>query len=281
MNNQNFPGLDPDVIAPTRDALHAYSQVLGSWPEACRPRRKHWWHISLRPTVRGLSTGLVHANIDFELQLDLRASVLSGQVAGGGELGESLQGQSAVELADLVKGFLVREGMSPELAPDPDTSQEWTQAWSDYQRDTAAAIARAWTSIAGALATLRAGIPEETSPIQLWPHHFDLAMVWLPGEKIAGQDPADEEHSDKQMNIGFTLGDAGIPEPYFYVTAYPQPDALPDLPLPDGTTWHTEGFSGAVLLYRDLLEQADPERYLLDLWRALVAAGREHLLENS
>ena len=43
--------------------------------------------------------------------------------------------------------------------------------------------------------------------------------------KIPGQDPADEESSDKQMNFGFTFGDEGIPEPYFYITAYPLPDA--------------------------------------------------------
>ena len=112
----------------------------------------------------------------------------------------------------------------------------------------------------------------------LWPHHFDLAMMWLPGEKIPGQDPADEEQSDKQMNFGFTFGDGGIAEPYFYITAYPLPEAFPGLTLPAGTRWHTEGFSGAVLLYRDLLNSADPEAYLLDLWNTLLSAGREHML---
>ena len=98
------------------------------------------------------------------------------------------------------------------------------------------------------------------------------------GTKGPGQDPKDEEHSDKQMNFGFTLGDGGIPEPYFYTTAYPEPAALSTLPLPAGTRWHKEGFSGALLLYRELLQQDTPETYLLDLWRGLLAAGREHLI---
>jgi hypothetical protein len=37
------------------------------------------------------------------------------------------------------------------------------------------------------------------------------------------------------MNFGIAFGDESIPEPYFYVTAYPSPDALPKVVLPAGT----------------------------------------------
>ena len=83
------------------------------------------------------------------------------------------------------------------------------------------------------------------------------------------------------MNFGFTLGDAGIPEPYFYITAYPLPEAFPDIALPDGTRWQSEGFSGAVLLYRTLLENADPAAYLVGLWNNLLSAGRQNMLTNN
>lgn len=281
MKARHFPALEPGRIAVTRDALHAWSRVVGDWLESCRPRRKHWWHISLRPTVRGLSTGIVHAGIDFELELDLRDGLLRGQVAGGGELRESLTGQSAAELAASVRGFLLGEGAAADLAPAAPEGDVAIASAPDYCPAVAADIARAWTSIAGAMGRLRAGIAEETSPIQVWPHHFDLSMVWLPGAKIPGQDPNDEEHSDKQMNFGFTLGDAGIPAPYFYITAYPEPGAFASLPLPTGTRWQTAGFSGAVLLYQDLASQAQPEDYLLAFWRSLLAAGRKHLLAHA
>ena len=115
----------------------------------------------------------------------------------------------------------------------------------------------------------------------VWPGHFDLAMMWLPGEKIPGQDPQDEEYLDKQMNFGFTLGDEGIPEPYFYVTAYPLADAFADLDLPAGATWHTEGFTGAVLRYETLLASQDPRSELVGLWNLLIGAGRDHMLERN
>ena len=105
-------------------------------------------------------------------------------------------------------------------------------------------------------------------------------MIWLPGPKVPDQDPADEEYADKQMNFGFVFGDGAIAEPYLYVTAYPLPEALPAVELPAGTTWRTEGFSGAVLLYRDLAAMGDPAAYLQDLWSRLLSAGQTHLAND-
>ncbi|MGI9288533.1 MAG: DUF5996 family protein [Pseudomonadales bacterium] len=280
MTTQRFPTLDANCIVATRDALHSYAEVLGDWLVSCRPRRKHWWQLSLRPSLTGLTTGMVHAGIDFELQLDLKENLLCGQVAGGGEFGEPLHGQPAAALAQEIKTFFLDNGIDPERVPNVAPRDGEAQATEGYSAEVAQTLASAWRSISAALTDFRAGIPEETSPIQLWPHHFDLAMMWLPGEKILGQDPADEEYSDKQMNFGFTLGDEGIPEPYFYVTAYPLPEAFPSLQLPAGTVWQSEGFSGAVVTWRSLIESSDPHGYLLDLWNSLVSAGRKHMLTN-
>ena len=106
-------------------------------------------------------------------------------------------------------------------------------------------------------------------------------MIWLPGEKVPGQDSSDEEHSDKQMNFGFAFGDSSIKDPYFYVTAYPLPEALPATRLPAGTTWMSEGFSGAVLLYGDLVATKDPAGYLQELWSILLEAGWKLLLDEA
>ncbi len=83
------------------------------------------------------------------------------------------------------------------------------------------------------------------------------------------------------MNFGFSFGDAGIPEPYFYITAYPLPDAFPGLVLPGGAYWHSEGFNGAVLSYADLIQHQDPQGTLLELWHSLLDAGRKNMLENT
>lgn len=281
MVTPQFPGLDDASLVMTRNALHAYARVLGGWLKCCRTRRKHWWHASLRHSLNGLTTGVVHAGVDFEIGLNLRQSLLQVQTSTGEQLSETLHGQPASGLAGTIERFLVAHGVNAQHVPGNNDPGEGATAHGGYSAEHALTIAVALNSIVTAMEVFRAGIREETSPVQLWPHHFDLSLLWLPGEKIPGQDPANEEYADKQMNFGFTFGDEGIPEPYFYVTAYPQPDEFPGIPLPTGAVWHSEGFSGAVLPYRALLDSNDSQDCLLHLWGRLLSAGRVHMLAGA
>ncbi|MFE4105841.1 hypothetical protein [Almyronema epifaneia] len=82
------------------------------------------------------------------------------------------------------------------------------------------------------------------SPIYIWPHHFDMAtLVTLAGEGASAQ----------TIGAGFSPGDNGYNQPYWYVTPWPYPDkqALPSLAV---GTWHTEGWIGAILLADELAE---------------------------
>ena len=236
-----YADLEHHDIASNRDAVHAYARILGDLLKTCRDRRRYWWHASLRPSLHGLGTGIVHATVDFELVLNLRDSVLEGGTRNGERLVIDLRGQPAAEVAVIVRQFLVDAGMDDSLIPDLTGDK---RDHPDYSKECVADMATTLNAVSADLARLRAIIPEETSPIQVWPHHFDLSMLWLPGEKIPGQDHADEESSDKQINFGFAFGDGGIPEPYFYITAYPTPEALPAVALPAGTDWLTENFNG-------------------------------------
>lgn len=280
MTTQNYPQLDEPGSEDTRNALHAYARILGDWLKSCRPKRKHWWHASLRPSLNGMTTGVVHSGVDFELELNLRQSLLCGHTSHGAEFTTTLEGQAAGDVAKLVRDFLLANGLNKTFDPAQAGGDEHA-AFAGYSPEHASRLAIVLNSVSAAMVKFRAGIPDETSPVQLWPHHFDLSMIWLPGEKIPGQDPQDEENSDKQMNFGFTFGDAGIPEPYFYITAYPFEEGLLRVPLPAGTEWRTEPFSAAVLPYATLLESDDPTGYLLDLWTDVLSAGRKHMLNKS
>ena len=276
---QNFPNLDPSAITGTRDALHAYSRVLGAWLKTCQTKRKHWWHASLRPSLSGLTTGVIHAGFDFELELNLSESLLIGRTSSGERLTEKLHGQSAMDLALGIEEFMVAAGIDSSCLPQ--VADGATAEFPSFNQEDAFNLGRTINAVSAALKLFRSGIREETSPIQLWPHHFDLSMLWLPGPKIPGQDPDNEEYADKQMNFGFTFGDEAIPEPYFYVTAYPLPETFPKLQLPAGTTWQTEGFSGAVLPYSELVKNTNPKTYLVDLWTQLLSASRTQMFEQS
>ena len=231
MADEKFPSLDTEKLADTRDAIHAYSKVVGAWCKAYRERRKHWWHASLRPSLTGLTTGVLYGRSDFEIELDLARSCLNVRTCTS-MFSEQLHGQSSASIANAIRRTLVAADVEEKLSEEDEPATDTT--FPGYSADQALAMRGAIGSIASALEDFRASIREEKSPIQLWPHHFDLSMIWLPGVKIDGKDPDDEENADKQMNFGFAFGDDSIPEPYFYVTAYPTPAALPEVKLPSG-----------------------------------------------
>ncbi len=91
MANHNFPKLDDTDLVDTREACHAYASVLGGWTASCRPRRKHWWQLSLRPSLGGVTTDIVHAgDVHFELELNLAANRVDATIAGGKQYSEQL-----------------------------------------------------------------------------------------------------------------------------------------------------------------------------------------------
>lgn len=114
-----------------------------------------------------------------------------------------------------------------------------------------AEVARWFANAEGILRAVASDWPR-AAPVRVWPHHFDVGTV-LP----LGAGDGDEAPS---IGLGLSPGDEGIPEPYFYVTPWPPPQAgepLPDLDAPG--RWHREGWTGAVLTGSDLVAAGDGE----------------------
>jgi hypothetical protein len=177
MTSERFPAIDAEAIANTRDALRAYAQVLGHCLKASRPKRKHWWHASLRPSLTGLTTGINHADIDFELTLDLRSNLLRLRTASGEAHDEPLSGQPGHQLANTVLDFLISTGAKQSLAADLQLDRDTASRFEGYSDEQAILIGRVFGAVAALMAEFRAEIVEESSPIQIWPHHFDMSVL--------------------------------------------------------------------------------------------------------
>ena len=74
------------------------------------------------------------------------------------------------------------------------------------------------------------------SPIHIWPHQFDMTTS-IPLSPTP-------EGIPRSMGVGFSPGNGGYDQPYWYVTLWPysQSQSLPD--LAGGGTWHTAGWVG-------------------------------------
>jgi len=272
MTQISLPPLPLADWQPTRDTLHIYTQLLGKIRGALSPAQKHWWHISLHTTAVGLTTTPIPANggsWTFELVLDLTRHQLSLSTSRGETAVIPLNGQSAALFKAETMAVLHGWGIDPAIDPAKFADERERV----YERTAVAAYWQAAAQIDSVLKEFKAGLREETSPVQLWPHHFDLAMVWLSGRLVPGQDPANPDYADEQMNFGFVTGDDNVPEPYFYATAYPRPESFTQARLPDDAYWHTKGWTGALLPYVALVGTEQAAEKLLRFFRAAHRAG--------
>jgi len=277
MKFTSLPPLPLSQWRPTRDALHAYCRVLGKIRRSLTPPEKHWWHTSLRVQLNGLSTSAIpipgQEGDTVEMWIDLVDHLLVVQTAGK-EVGKmELEGLSTSQFLEACLSSLARWDIRPEidhtLFQDPNPKV--------YDRTAAGDFWNALARIDHLLQQFKADLPGETSPVQFWPHNFDLALMWLSGRKIPGFDPEDEELSDEQIAFGFSTGDAGTPDAYLYVTVYPWPEDLVEAPLPEDAVWHTQGWKGALLPYASLILSNEPEARLLEFLRAVYRTGSTHL----
>lgn len=270
----SFPALPLSAWQPTRDTLQGYSKVLGKIRRALTPPQKHWWHVSLHVAPHGLTTTAIPIpeshGATFEINLDL---LQSPQVRIATSRGESwsqpLTGQPLNQFCDSVLAALAKMGIEAEI----DRSLFAADTPGVIEAEAVTTFWPALASIHTVLQQFKAELPGETGPVQLWPHHFDLALLWFSGRKVPGVDPNNEEYADEQMNFGFSTGDEGMPEPYFYATAYPWPEQMVAAPLPSGAEWYTASWKGGLLRYESLLKAADPAEQLLAYLRAVHQAG--------
>ncbi|MEW8316303.1 MAG: DUF5996 family protein [Candidatus Thiodiazotropha endolucinida] len=246
---------------PTRDTLQQVARIVGKVRSQFAPKSKHWWHITLSVYTHGLTTTPFPVGTqNYELNLDLAGHrlILSGSDGRLSTL--PLAGQSSASLYRWILSSLPSTGIDLERHL-PDGYGDESILPYDYQ--AAESYRRTINWVDSVFKAFKGGLREETSPVQLFPHHFDLALNWFSGRLVPGADPADEEHADEQVNFGFVTGDESIPDAYFYVTAYPEPADWMELELKQGAYWHTEGWIGAVLPYAELLKHDQPYSLLL------------------
>ncbi|MEX2143052.1 MAG: DUF5996 family protein, partial [Anaerolineales bacterium] len=140
-----------------------------------------------------------------------------------------------------------------------------------YALDIAERYFMALNSAGRILEQFRAEIAGERDPLQLWPHHFDLAFVVLGNKKVSSVDG----DFSSQITVGFAPNDPGQPSPYFYVTPFPFEEKLTHNKLPDGAVWHTAVWQGALLPYPEIAERDDAETQIMGFLRAAYEYEKE------
>jgi hypothetical protein len=107
---------------------------------------------------------------------------------------------------------------------------------------------------------------EDATPIHIWPHHFDMAiLIDVPGKK---------DGESMTIGVGLSPGDETYPEPYWYVSPYPYPptDNLP--PLSSQGFWHTHPWVGAILTASRLNQDSPQDQQLRAFLQSAIQASQ-------
>ena len=236
----------------TRDTLHAYSRVLGAIRRAHAPEHPRWWHISIGVGPRGFVMPATpwpdRPDMDFGVDLDL----VDHQVVVGvsDETIATLdlrEGVSGTALGD--RAVHILRGAGVDVAPEREKYADETTR--TYDPKHAAAWLEAFQAAQHALGTVREDLEGERSPIQLWPHHFDLSFECFGTRRVTYVEDGEEREAPSQIGCGFSPIPTTGTEPYFYATPWPFDDTLEQEMLPSEAAWVTEGWQGALLPYAE------------------------------
>ena len=159
--------------------------MIGEIRQSMSEPHSHWWHISLRISDKGLTTTPIPNNNGvpgqaFEIILDLinHQLVLESNFREQKKIQISGQSLSAFceETCSLLKEIGIIIPVDKEKFDDGKNGEYDETAASNY-----------WVAlkeIDKIMNTFRSTLKLERSPVQLWPHHFDLSMSWFSGRLV-------------------------------------------------------------------------------------------------
>ncbi len=287
MDQIAWPPLPYADWEPTKQTLHRYAQIVGKVRMALTPPRNHWWHVTLYPHTRGLTTGPMP---DGDRYADITLDLLDHRILVSTTDGERrvLELRERPACADVYHGLFaaLRElGVDAPIRPEPFDLGDSPPFADDRRHATydGEAVERFWRALASTARVLeefRGSFAGKASPVHLFWHSFDLAHARYSGRRAPvapGTDAVSAEaYSHEVIAFGFWPGDdRRTPFPAFYSYTAPEPPGLAGRPLgPPAAAWQDTGSGSlAVLPYDDVRTAPDPHAVLLDFFEQAYLAG--------
>jgi hypothetical protein len=229
--------VSPAELAPVRDYFQDVAKVVSKFQQAFVDILPHDAQYGLLVVPEGLASQSLTINgKTYQVIIDMRQGFLRLD-----DQKWPLQNYSPERLIQELRQWTVRQDLDVAI----DDPAEYITGQSQYDQAIASDIADIFGWSAMLFEAMKPGLSGDCSPVLLFPHHFDVSMSWFPSEKL-------------QYTLGFLFGDETIPEPYLYVTAYPEPAEFTNLSLASPAYWQVNGFSGAILKCGDVAHLPDP-----------------------
>ena len=266
--NKNTPFPPLTNFEPTRETLHWYAKAVGVLPRVHVKPHPKWWHISFKVKPDGLYLkpmalpGGGSLQVKMDLVLHKMLLLADGQQTAEFDMTEGL---TATAFGDRILGVAAELGLSGEYQRHRFENEEPRL----YNPRTVPAFWRALSSADRIFKDFRSTIDGERSPTNFWTHGFDLSFEWYGTRMVTFEERGKITEYPAQINLGFYPGDPAGP-PYFYSNPWPfEAERYLDRALPEGVSWHTEGWKGTIFPYSALAGATDAEERLLEYARTV------------
>jgi len=276
-----WPPLPLEEWRDTYRTLHMWLQVVGKIRMTLSPPLNHWWHVTLYPNARGLTTSPIpYQSGDFEIELDFLDHELVIDRCDGERRVLPLRPESVAafygRLMEALRslGIEVTINTKPQEVADP-VPFEQDHRPGAYDQDAVERLGRILLSTAEVLQEFRGWFVGKSSPPHFFWGSFDLACTRFSGRRapprkgvITG--PA---YSHEVISAGFWPGGGAVDGPAFYSYAAPQPAGIEEEPVrPEAAGWNRR-LSEFILMYDEVRGAESPREALLEFFQSTYEAG--------
>jgi hypothetical protein len=253
---------------PTLAALHSYANAAISLSRVHGVAHPKHWHVSLKLRPGSLHTDPIPlpegGALEVRLDLHRHAVVLETDTDPLTEM-SMRDGATGTQMGEAIIAAAAELG----LVGDYDRSRFESDAAAIFDPAQAAAVMRSLVDAHTVFDRHRAGLDGAVSPIQVWPHGFDLSFEWFGTRQVAHEEGGETTEIPSQLNLGFyPRGRA-----YFYSNPWPFDESLLSTELPHGAEWHTEGWKGSILYHDQIAGNPGAAAVLADFARAVYDAA--------
>ena len=271
-----WPSLQIPSLQATAETLQLWAQIVGKVRLARTPWLNHSWHVTLRVSARGLTTGLIpHEAVGFEMEFDFIAGAMVIRVADGGERRIPLRAGPVADFYGVVLQALGELGVPTSIDGVPNELADAVPFAQDtrpraYDPAAARAFWLALVQVDRVFSRFRTRFLGKSSPVHFFWGSFDLAVTRFSGRRAPlhpGGVPhlpdnvVREAYSHEVSSAGFWPGGGGI-EPSFYAYAYPPPPGFAAASIAPAAARFDPALGEFLLPYEAVRSAADPDSVL-------------------
>ncbi|WP_229076813.1 DUF5996 family protein [Actinoplanes sp. DH11] len=283
-----WPRLRVDEWADTKDTLHMWTQVVGKVRMAHAPWVNHWWHVTLYPSARGLTTSAIpHADGVFELEFDFLEHQLRISTSMGRSRTVALEPKTVSAFYAETMEALRAVGVETRIHAvpnevDPAIAFAEDDVHRSYDGAAAQQFWRQLLQVQRVMNEVRSEFYGKASPAHYFWGAMDLAYTRFSGRQApphpggAPNCPISvmrEGYSHELASCGFWPG--GGAEGAFYAYAYPEPPGYPEYAVTPAEARYDSALGEFVLPYEAVAESSDPDAALASFLRSTFAAAAE------